>query len=471
MDTFMHIMWALIAFTMSITIYTTAYSIIGFILPPKKFKKTKNKYKYAFLIAARNEEPTIGKLVASIKAQDYPSELISIFVLAHNCTDNTAKVALEAGATVYEWNNKKKAMKGYALDTLLKQIKQDYATQDQPNGILNFDGYFIFDADNVASTNFTTEMNKAFNNPKYDAFLSYSVPKNMNNVFSAFVGIGHASIMMHSRRPKSHLQLAPNIAGPGYLVRSHTLMNGYHCYTRSDDFEMTLLLASRGHRITYNEAATFYEEHPITLRIMLRQRMAWAKGTVNAYLKWFPHALWGIIAPYHKRPKGMEKPKRNFFQKCENEIMKRVSSAEILVSYFPIWVISTTAGFIYPIVFIIINAASGGYYDARYMLFSLLVLYGTIYLSHVIRFGVTIIREHRKIKVHPLKILSFFIFLPLFEVIVAYFSVFAVVMPAKTKWKPIPHTIEKTIDDCEKEKTLAQYIYDKDSNEKNSNNN
>ena len=62
--------------------------------------------RYAVLISGRNEEKVIGELVKSIKNQDYPSELIDVFVIADNCTDNTAEVAREAGAEVFVRNDK-----------------------------------------------------------------------------------------------------------------------------------------------------------------------------------------------------------------------------------------------------------------------------------------------------------------------------------------------------------------------------
>ena len=49
------------------------------------------------LIAARNEEAVIGQLIDSVKAQDYPQELIDVFVVADNCTDGTARIAREKG--------------------------------------------------------------------------------------------------------------------------------------------------------------------------------------------------------------------------------------------------------------------------------------------------------------------------------------------------------------------------------------
>jgi glycosyltransferase involved in cell wall biosynthesis len=63
--------------------------------------------KFGVIIAARNEENVIGHLLDSINNQTYPKELIKLFVIADNCTDNTATVCREKGAIVYERNNKK----------------------------------------------------------------------------------------------------------------------------------------------------------------------------------------------------------------------------------------------------------------------------------------------------------------------------------------------------------------------------
>lgn len=76
------------------------YSLFIFI-PPKKYKKAKVQHKYAVLIAARNEESVIGYLIESLKQQNYPQELLDIFVVAHNCTDRTREIAEQAGATVF----------------------------------------------------------------------------------------------------------------------------------------------------------------------------------------------------------------------------------------------------------------------------------------------------------------------------------------------------------------------------------
>lgn len=109
-------------------------------------------HKYAVLIAARNEEEVIGNLISSIKNQDYPSELVDIFVVADNCTDSTASVASAHGATVFERFDNNHVGKGYAINYLLKQIKNN--TDD------DHDAYIVFDADNVLQGDYIKEINK-----------------------------------------------------------------------------------------------------------------------------------------------------------------------------------------------------------------------------------------------------------------------------------------------------------------------
>ena len=85
--------------------YQIFYAIIGVLKKSKNFK-TDVKNRYAVIISARNERVVIGQLLQSIKNQNYPSQLIDIFVVADNCSDDTAQIAREAGAIVYERNNK-----------------------------------------------------------------------------------------------------------------------------------------------------------------------------------------------------------------------------------------------------------------------------------------------------------------------------------------------------------------------------
>ena len=85
--------------------------------PPHKPEK---KHRFAVLVSARNEEKVIGELIKSIRSQTYGNENIRIFVVADNCTDETAKTARGFGARVYKRFNHEKIGKGYALEELLR---------------------------------------------------------------------------------------------------------------------------------------------------------------------------------------------------------------------------------------------------------------------------------------------------------------------------------------------------------------
>lgn len=81
------------------------------------------------MICARNEEQVIGNLLDSIAGQDYPKDKLHVFVIADNCTDETAAIARAKGATVYERHDLSKARKGYALEFGFKRSRKITASK------------------------------------------------------------------------------------------------------------------------------------------------------------------------------------------------------------------------------------------------------------------------------------------------------------------------------------------------------
>ena len=137
-----------------IVIHKAFYFVIGMFFT-RKFKQAKKKHKYGIVIAARNEKYVIGNLIDSINKQDYPKELLTVFVVADNCTDDTAEIARKKGAICYERHDPDHRTKGYALEYLFNNIDKDY-------GIDSFEGYFVFDADNLLKKDYISKMNDAF---------------------------------------------------------------------------------------------------------------------------------------------------------------------------------------------------------------------------------------------------------------------------------------------------------------------
>ena len=110
------------------------------------------------VIPAHNEGNVIYNTVNDLfTKQNYPHDLFDVYVICHNCTDNTKQEALRAGAKVIEENNDdpKTHIVSYALKTGYSEILK--------TGI-DYDFVIRLDADNHINDEFFNLMNDAFNN-------------------------------------------------------------------------------------------------------------------------------------------------------------------------------------------------------------------------------------------------------------------------------------------------------------------
>ena len=102
-------------------VYQIMVSVCSLIKLKEKPLLTNKKHKFMAVIPAHNEEDVIKNLVDSLMQQKYPKELLDVYVIADNCTDNTARIARDAGAIVLERFDEEKKTKGYALQWFLSK--------------------------------------------------------------------------------------------------------------------------------------------------------------------------------------------------------------------------------------------------------------------------------------------------------------------------------------------------------------
>ena len=216
-------------------------------------------HRYAVMISARNEEAVIGKLIESIRRQKYPAELVSVFVVADNCTDRTAAVAKEAGATVFVRQNKTRVGKGYALEFLFDQVMEQY-------GRAYFDGYFIFDADNLLDENYISEMNKTFS-AGFRVITSY---RNSKNYGANWISSGYALWFLREARHLNNARMLLGtscaVSGTGFLIHRDIInrTNGWKYFLLTEDIQFTVESILNGERIGYCHNAILYDEQPET---------------------------------------------------------------------------------------------------------------------------------------------------------------------------------------------------------------
>lgn len=277
LDLIIEIINAIVGFVNSLYKYRTIYKVTGIFLT-RKFKAAKNKHKYAILVAARNEETVIGNLIESINEQDYDRDLITVFVVADNCTDKTAEIAREHGAVCYERFDPDHRTKGYALQYLVERIREDY-------GIESFEGYFLFDADNLLKQDYITRMNESFDAGE-KIVTSYRNTKNFgDNWISASYGIHWLRTVRFEHRARSLFRLATRIQGTGFLFASEIIKDGWNYTSLTEDRAFCADAVANGYEITYNHDAIFYDEQPVSMNIAMRQRIRWAKGHLQAFVE------------------------------------------------------------------------------------------------------------------------------------------------------------------------------------------
>ena len=230
-------------------------------------------HRYAAVISARNEAGVIGELIQCLKKQNYPAGYLDVYVVADNCTDDTAQVARRAGAIVYERFNQSKKGKGYALDYLFRTLAHE--------GRNKYDAYLIFDADNLVDPNFVLEMNKVFDQGGYGAITCY---RNSRNFGANWISAGYAIWFLREARflnfPRMLLGTNCHVSGTGFLIAADVIREngGWPFHLLTEDIEFSVSCALKGRRIGYCDKAVIYDEQPTTFRQSWDQRLRWSKG-------------------------------------------------------------------------------------------------------------------------------------------------------------------------------------------------
>ena len=393
-----------ILFTVFYT-YQFIYIFIALVKKPLTYPETDKTKRYGVLIAARNEEKVLPNLLKSILGQTYPSDLIDIYVVADNCTDNTADVAREYGATVYERQNKERVGKGYALEFLFNCLKRD-------KGLRYYDAYMIIDADNVLRANYVEEMDKA-HCAGNRILTSYRNSKNYgHNWVSAGYSLWFMREARHLNNPRSILRSSAAISGTGFLIDSDIIEknNGWKHFLLTEDIEFTIDSVLHGERVGYCHSAELFDEQPETFRQSWRQRMRWAKG----FFQVFRHYGWDLI---------------------KGSVMLRWSCFDLTMNIMPAFILSMIQ-LVGMAVLIPLNTILTGTMSIP-LLESFAQFLGFAYGMLFVLGFFTLLTEWKKIHCPKWKVIFHLFTFPLF--MLTYIPISMVALFSRVEWKPIEH--------------------------------
>ena len=410
--------WSIVLLFTLLYLYQGFYLVVGLLLRRHKDRHEPSRlHRFAVVVSARNEEQVIGELLDSLRKQNYPQELLDLYVVADNCTDDTAGAARKAGAFVYERRDPIHKGKGYAMDYLFRRLEEE--------GKDCYDGYFVFDADNLVDPNFVREMNRTFDKG-YDAVTCY---RNSKNFGDNWISAGYSIWFLREARflnfPRTLLGTNCHVSGTGFLVSAKVIEEngGWPFHLLTEDIQFSVDCAIRGKRIGYCDTAVIYDEQPVTFRQSWDQRLRWSKGFYQVDREYTVPLLKGML-----RPGRLGTSCYDMFVTVAPGMLLTLAmilfNAVVLAAcltqpaYLAARVIHETVGFI--------GSSLGNFYLG-------LLLYGLC----------TVLSEWKHIQAPALKKLGYVFTFPIF--MFTYIPISIAALVRKVEWKPIYHTATKRV--------------------------
>ena len=226
--------------------------------------------RFALLTAAHNEEAVIRYHIESLKQLNYPPELFDIYVIADNCTDQTAEVARQEGVQVCERFSPQRG-KGFALEWMFKNL---FDMEDQ-----KYDAICLFDADNVVSSNFLLEMNSKLKKG-FRSIQGYLDTKNPDDSWvTACYATAYWSMNRMWQLARYNKGLSNALGGTGVCLEYNLLKEfGWGATCLTEDLEFTMKLLLNGIKTSWAHEAKVYDEKPVYFSQTWRQRTRWLSG-------------------------------------------------------------------------------------------------------------------------------------------------------------------------------------------------
>ena len=375
------------------------------LLKRKKFTCRNENHRIAILIAARNEENVIGYLLDSICAQTYPMDHVDVYVGADNCTDDTARVAREHGAIVFERHDTLHVGKGYVLNDMLRRIRRP--------GRRHYDAYLVLDADNILDPNFLSEIEKVYS-AGYEIVTCYRNSKNYgDNWISAGYALWFLREAQYLNNARMRLGSSCAVSGTGFLFSRQVLEETgpwpFHLLT--EDIQFSVDQVTRGRKIGFCPDAVLYDEQPTTFRQSWNQRLRWSKGYLQVFRGYGAKLLRGAA--------------RGSF-----------SCYDMAAAIMPAFVLSATA-IVCNVTAAILGAVHGE--DLTIALWSVGQMLLNMYLTLFVLGAITTVTEWRRIHTKAVKKVLYAFTFPLF--MFTYIPISFAALFSKGEWKPIEHRV------------------------------
>ena len=251
------------------------------LLPARRRKNATpppTSWRVAVVIPAHNEESGISRCVQNLKHAAANGMHADIYVIADNCTDATASIATEAGATVLTRTNEFERGKGYALHFAFQTL--------EPQG---YDCVLIVDADTEVAPNFILASAGAMRDGAEAVQARYLVSNLEESTRTRLMGLALRAFNVVRPLGRENLGLSVGILGNGFGLRSETLKAvPYLAASVVEDLEYHLSLVRSGRRVSFINETTVFGEMPVKGKGVETQRSRWEGGRLRMLVEKSP---------------------------------------------------------------------------------------------------------------------------------------------------------------------------------------
>jgi len=244
--------------------------------------KSGPRHRFLILIPAHNEERLLPSVLENLAQLDYPVSLYEIHVVADNCTDQTAIVARQGGATSHERSDLARRGKGFALEWLLHRLW---------DAEIPHDAIIILDADTIVSPNFLRVMDARLANGE-QAIQSYYAVRDPSRSWA--VSLRYIALSaVHYLRPLGRMVLGASVGlkGNGMVFAAEVMKKHPWSAHLTEDIEFHQQLILAGGRVTFAPDAVVEAEMPDSLRGAETQNARWERGRAEMARRYIP-PLW-----------------------------------------------------------------------------------------------------------------------------------------------------------------------------------
>lgn len=241
------------------------------------------------LVPAHNEQSSILTTIASLELEAARDQHCDIIVIADNCTDDTALLALSAGVEVLQRHNQEKRGKGYALDFAFSHVLQAPEYADV--------AYFVVvDADSQVDAGFLRCLREHFAQGAMVVQARYTVLNAQDSIRTRLMQLALSGFNVLRPLGRMALGCSAGILGNGFALRREILQNiPYTAGSLVEDIEYHLILVWHGVQVQFAYDAVVRGEMPHSSKGAASQRARWEGGRLRLLLDHAPSLLVDVL--------------------------------------------------------------------------------------------------------------------------------------------------------------------------------